>query len=171
VLAGLHQGVRILLGQDQDSGETNDGLEAGVCFVNPSKKEMTFAGAHLSLWKADQEDVIEIKGDRKGLGYRRYAQEATFKNFTIPLNADEAFYLTTDGVIDQIGGPRGRSFGKRRFRNLLKRNQGAPMQKQAESLQRSFKKFQGQQLRRDDITVLGFVPLGGGGTHARARTV
>jgi PAS domain S-box-containing protein len=171
VLAGLHQGVRILLGQDQDSGETNDGLEAGVCFVNPSKKEMTFAGAHLSLWKADQKDVIEIKGDRKGLGYRRYAQEATFKNFTIPLNADEAFYLTTDGVIDQIGGPRGRSFGKRRFRNLLKRNQGAPMQKQAESLQRSFKKFQGQQLRRDDLTVLGFVPLGGGGTHARARTV
>ena len=171
VLAGLHQGVRILLGQDQDSGETNDGLEAGVCFVNPSKKEMTFAGAHLSLWKADQKDVIEIKGDRKGLGYRRYAQEATFKNFTIPLNADEAFYLTTDGVIDQIGGPRGRSFGKRRFLNLLKRNQGAPMQKQAESLQRSFKKFQGQQLRRDDLTVLGFVPLGGGGTHARARTV
>lgn len=171
VLAGLHRGVQSLLGQDQDSGETNDGLEAGVCFINPSKQEMTFAGAHLSLWKADQKDVIEIKGDRKGLGYRRYAQEATFKNFTLPLDASDAYYLTTDGLIDQIGGPRGRSFGKRRFRSLLKRNQGAPMQKQAESLRRSFKKFQGQQLRRDDLTVLGFVPLGEGGTHARARAV
>jgi len=171
LLAGLHRGVQSLLGQDQDSGETNDGLEAGVCFINPSKQEMTFAGAHLSLWKADQKDVIEIKGDRKGLGYRRYAQEATFKNFTLPLDASDAYYLTTDGLIDQIGGPRGRSFGKRRFRSLLKRNQGAPMQKQAESLRRSFKKFQGQQLRRDDLTVLGFVPLGEGGTHARARAV
>ena len=30
--------------------------------------------------------------------------------------------MTTDGLIDQIGGPRGRSFGKRRFQKLLKRN-------------------------------------------------
>jgi len=109
--------------------------------------------------------------DRTGLGYRRYPQEATFTDFTLPLDAKDAFYLTTDGLIDQIGGPRGRSFGKRRFQTLLKRNQGAPMQKQAESLQRSFTKFQGQQLRRDDLTVLGFMPLGRGGIHARARAV
>ena len=171
VLTGLHRGVQSLLGQDKDSGETNDGLEAGVCFVNTSKQEMTFAGAHLSLWKADQNDVTEIKGDRKGLGYRGYPREAMFTNLTLPMEYSDAFYLTTDGLIDQIGGPRGRSFGKRRFRSLLKRNQGAPMQKQAESLQRSFKKFQGEQLRRDDLTVLGFVPLRGGGTHARARAV
>jgi len=171
VLAGLHRGVQSLLGQDLDSGETNDGLEAGVCFINPSKKEMTFAGAHLSLWKANKEDVIEIKGDRKGLGYRRYPREADFANFALPLNPGDAFYLTTDGFVDQVGGPRGRSFGKRRFLNLLKRNRGAPMQKQAESLRRSFKKYQGQQPRRDDLTVLGFVPLGEGGAHARARAV
>jgi PAS domain-containing protein len=171
VLTGLHRGVQSLLGQDQDSGETDDGLEAGVCFINPSKQQITFAGARFSLWKARGDDVIEIKGDRTGLGYRRYPQEATFTDFTLPLDAKDTFYLTTDGLIDQIGGPRGRSFGKRRFQTLLKRNQGAPMQKQAESLQRSFKKFQGQQLRRDDLTVLGFVPLGEGGTHACARAV
>ena len=171
VLTGLHRGVQSLLGQDRGSGETDDGLEAGVCFINPSKQEMTFAGARFSLWKARGDDVIEIKGDRTGLGYRRYPQEATFTDFTLPLDAQDAFYLTTDGLIDQIGGPRGGSFGKRRFQTLLKRNQGAPMQKQAESLQQSFKKFQGQQLRRDDLTVLGFVPLEGGGIHARARAV
>jgi PAS domain-containing protein len=65
VLTGLHRGVQSLLGQDQDSGETNDGLEAGVCFINPSKQEMTFAGAHFSLCESNQKDVIEIKGDRK----------------------------------------------------------------------------------------------------------
>ena len=171
-MTGLHRGVQSLLGQDQDLGETNDGLEAGVCFINPSKQELTFAGAHFSLWKAGQKDVMEIKGDRKGLGYRRYPQDATFTDFTLALNAGDAFYLTTDGLIDQIGGPRGRSFGKRRFQSLLKRNRGAPMQKQAEALKRSFAKHQGQQLRRDcDLTVMGFVPLGKGGAHARSRAV
>ncbi len=169
VLAGLHRRVQSLLGQNRDSGETDDGLEAGVCFISPSKQEIIFAGARLSLWKSSADDVIEIKGDRNGLGYRRYAQEATFTDLTFPLNTRDAFYLTTDGLIDQIGGPDGRSFGKRRFRALLKRNQGAPMQEQSESLRQTFSEFQGKQIRRDDVTVLGFVPLRGG-IDARART-
>jgi serine phosphatase RsbU (regulator of sigma subunit) len=69
--------------------------------------------------------------------------------------------MTTDGLIDQIGGPRGRSFGKSRFQALLRQNLGHPMQHQAEALRDELAKYQGQQIRRDDPTVLGFVPLGG----------
>lgn len=170
VLAGLHRGVQNLLGQNRAWGETDDGLEAGVCFINPSKQEITFAGARFSLWKSNADDVIEIKGDRSGLGYRRYPPEAAFTDLMFPLYARDAFYLTTDGLIDQIGGPDGRSFGKRRFRELLKHKQGAPMQEQSESLRQTFTEFQDKQIRRDDVTVLGFVPLRGG-IDARARTV
>jgi PAS domain S-box-containing protein len=169
VLAGLHRGVQSLLGQDRQSGETDDGLEAGVCFINPSKREMTYAGARFSLWKSGA-DVTEIKGDRQGLGYRRFPREAAFTDLRIPLDGGDAFYLTTDGLIDQIGGSEGRSFGKRRFRELLEHNQGAPMQEQSVFLRQKFNEFQGKEKRRDDITVLGFVPLGGG-IDARARTV
>jgi PAS domain S-box-containing protein len=169
VLAGLHRGVQSLLGQDRQSGETDDGLEAGVCFINPSKREMTYAGARFSLWKSGA-DVTEIKGDRQGLGYRRFPREAAFTDLRIPLDGADAFYLTTDGLIDQIGGSEGRSFGKRRFRELLEHNQGAPMQEQSVLLRQKFNEFQGKEKRRDDITVLGFVPLGGG-IDARARTV
>ncbi len=75
-----------------------------------------------------------------------------------PSTRTTAFYLTTDGLIDQIGGPRGRSFGKRRFQDLLKKNLGRSMREQEESLRQALAKYQGQQLRRDDLTVLGFVP-------------
>jgi PAS domain S-box-containing protein len=170
VLAGLHRGVQSLLGQDRESGETDDGLEAGVCFINPSKREMIFAGARFSLWKSGAEDVIEIKGDRNGLGYRRFPREAAFTDLRFSLDGGDAFYLTTDGLIDQIGGSEGRSFGKRRFRELLEHNRGAPMQGQSEFLRQKFNEFQGKEKRRDDITVLGFVPLGGG-VDARARAV
>ena len=169
VLAGLHRGVQSLLGQDRESGETDDGLEAGVCFINPSKREMTYAGARFSLWKSGA-DVTEIKGDRQGLGYRRFPREAAFTDLRIPLDGADAFYLTTDGLIDQIGGSEGRSFGKRRFREQLEHNQGAPMQEQSVLLRQKFNEFQGKEKRRDDITVLGFVPLGGG-VDARARAV
>jgi serine phosphatase RsbU (regulator of sigma subunit) len=158
VLAGLHRGVQSLLGQDERAGNTDDGLEAGICFVNLKERRMTFAGARFSLWRANREGVIEIKGDRKALGYRRYPPDASFTDVTLPLGDDDNFYLTTDGLIDQIGGPRGRSFGKRRFQSLLAKTRGASMSEQEATLRRALDSHQGEQLRRDDLTVLGFVP-------------
>jgi PAS domain S-box-containing protein len=160
VLTGLHRGVQSLLGQDQQTGETDDGLEAGVCFVNPEQQKMTFAGARFSLWRSNDRGVTEIKGDRKGLGYRRYPKETAFTDITLPYSNRDSFYMTTDGLIDQIGGPRGRSFGKSRFQQLLRKYQGHQMQRQAEEVRKELAKYQGQQLRRDDLTILGFVPLG-----------
>jgi PAS domain S-box-containing protein len=160
VLTGLHRGVQSLLGQDQQTGETDDGLEAGVCFINPERRKMTFAGARFSLWRSNERGVTEIKGDRKGLGYRRYPKETAFTDITLPYGSRDSFYMTTDGLIDQIGGPRGRSFGKMRFQQLLRKYQGHPMQMQAEAVRGELARYQGQQLRRDDLTILGFVPLG-----------
>jgi len=158
VLTGLHQGVRSLLGQDAQQGETDDGLEAGICFINPKEQTMTFAGARFSLWRANQEGVIEIKGDRKGLGHRRFAHKTRFSDYTFPYDDQDSFYLTTDGLIDQIGGPRGRSFGKRRFQDLLHKLRDAPMREQELSLREAFEQYQGDERRRDDLTVLGFIP-------------
>lgn len=158
VLTGLHRGVQSLLGQNMDQGETDDGLEAGICFINLKTRKMTFAGARFSLWRTNGKGVIEIKGDRKGLGYRRYPLETKFTDVSLSFENSDTFYLTTDGLIDQIGGPRGRSFGKRRFQELLKKNRGVPMREQEESLRQALATYQGQQIRRDDLTVLGFVP-------------
>ena len=143
VLTGLHRGVQSLLGQNEERGETDDGLEAGICFINPKQRKMTFAGARFSLWRANQKGVIEIKGDRKGLGYRRYPLETTFTDIALPFESSDTFYLTTDGLIDQIGGPRGRSFGKRRFQELLKKNRGRPMSEQEESLRQRHRHLSG----------------------------
>ena len=158
VLTGLHRGVQSLLGQNEAQGETDDGLEAGICFINVKKRKMTFSGARFSLWRANRKGVIEIKGDRKGVGYRRYPSETTYTDIALPFEDSDSFYLTTDGLIDQIGGPRGRSFGKRRFQELLKKNLGTPMAKQEDSFRKALTTYQGQQIRRDDLTVLGFVP-------------
>lgn len=158
VLSGLHQGVQSLLGQDEQHGETDDGLEAGICFINPDKQLMTFAGARFSLWRSNGDGVIEIKGDRQGLGYRRYPAGTSFGDTTFAYDPGDSFYLTTDGLIEQIGGPRGRSFGKQRFQDLLHELRDAPMSEQQESLREALEKYQGDQRRRDDLTVLGFIP-------------
>jgi serine phosphatase RsbU (regulator of sigma subunit)/HAMP domain-containing protein len=158
LLSELHQGVQVLLGQDQTEGDTDDGLDVGVCFVNETEQQMIYAGAKFSLWHADNGSIDEIKGDPAGIGYRRYPADTAFTDVILPINNGARFYMTTDGLIDQVGGPRGRSFGKRRLREFIEQNREFPMANQAERLSRTVSDYQGDQLRRDDLTVMGFVP-------------
>jgi PAS domain S-box-containing protein len=158
ILSGLHRELRTLLGQDQTESETDDGLEAGICFVDETRQQFVFAGARFSLFHARDGQVEEIKGDRAGIGYRRYATDTAFTDLPHQYSSESRFYLTTDGLIDQIGGPRSVSFGKQRFKNFIAANQRLPMSEQAQRLAEIWSDYQGQQASRDDVTVMGFKP-------------
>lgn len=159
VLAHLHRDLQMLLGQDQGHGETDDGLEAGICLVHPEERTLVFAGAHFSLWRARNGTVEEIRGDKAGIGYRRFPSDTTFNDLTLDLADGETFYMTTDGLVDQIGGERRRSFGRKRFEAFIAGQHGRPMPEQQTALRSLLSRYQGQEVRRDDVTVLGFVPL------------
>ena len=160
VLQKLHIAVQDLLGQNRDDGDTDDGLDAGVCFVKPEEGRVVFAGARLSLFRASGGVLSEIRGDKAGLGYRRYGADTNFTDMSFDLKAGDRFYMTTDGLIDQIGGERRRAFGKRRFLDAIGETLDSPMNQQAVRLSETFKTFQGSEKRRDDVTVLGFAPGG-----------
>jgi PAS domain S-box-containing protein len=159
LLRMLHRDLQTLLGQDQGrEGNTDDGFEAGVCFVSEADRRLVFAGAHFSLWRARLGAIEEIKGSKVGIGYRRLPGDVPFNDVAINLAPGDAFYLTTDGLIEQIGGARRRSFGRKRFADIMAR-QGRPMAEQREALAAALAHYQGEERRRDDVTVLGFVPL------------
>ena len=64
--------------------------------------------------------------------------------------------MTTDGLLDQIGGPRNRGFGKSRFKELLNSIQDRSMAGQKSAVRHALEVHQGYQSRRDDVAVLGF---------------
>jgi serine phosphatase RsbU (regulator of sigma subunit) len=64
--------------------------------------------------------------------------------------------MTSDGLIDQIGGERHRAFGLARLLSLLDRHQDQPMVDQKNLLVAALSDYQGREIRRDDVLVLGF---------------
>lgn len=156
VLSELHRQLKDLLGQNQREGETDDGLEAGVCFVSETERRLVFSGAHFSLWRAKDGAVDEFKGDKAGIGYRRVPEDIAFNDLPLEFANGSAFYLTTDGLIDQVGGARRRAFGKRRFSEFVAKHQRQPMSEQRSALIQVLAEYQGEEVRRDDVTVLGF---------------
>jgi len=157
LLSRTHQLIQGVLGQDRDEGESNDGLELGVLYAAPDRKKITFSGARFSLFhSADGAAVTEIKGDKRGLGYRGVPQDLPFTVHELENFASHTFFMTTDGLLDQVGGVKQRGFGKRRLKELLSGIQHLQFTEQRTRIVHALKDYQGDQKRRDDVSVIGF---------------
>ena len=119
VLKELNRLVRISLGQHIPGSSTDDGLDVGLCVVNPKERSLIFAGARIGMLVTENGMIKEIKGDRKSIGYRTSNPDQIFTNHRLVLEEDAAIYLTTDGIFDQVGGNRRLPFGKRRFVEIV----------------------------------------------------
>jgi len=64
--------------------------------------------------------------------------------------------MTTDGIIDQIGGEKRRAFGKKRFMALIASIQNLPVAEQKEPVRDALIEYQGAERRRDDVSAIGF---------------
>ena len=75
---------------------------------------------------------------------------------TINIEENMFFYLSTDGFLDQLGGPKRLRFAPKRFKNLLLENHHYTFDEQSKKLLQIFNKYKGNNDRQDDVTVVGF---------------
>ena len=67
----------------------------------------------------------------------------------------DSFLLVTDGITDQVGGDgTPRAYGYRRLTELLQACRGLDAHATAQRIREDLRAWQGQQLRRDDMTAL-----------------
>jgi serine phosphatase RsbU (regulator of sigma subunit) len=153
----MNQLIQIALKQTARGGESDDGIELGACYLSADHTRLTFAGARISLFTAPPgAALMEIKGDKRGIGYCRTPFDQSYRETDLPMAQGTRVYMTSDGLIDQIGGERRRAFGQARFLALLNRHQDRPMADQKNLLVNALADYQGPEIRRDDVLVLGF---------------
>lgn len=111
--------------------------------------------ARFDLYTALEGPISRLRGSKSGLGYGRVPLEQTFSEIVVEVEPGLKLYMTTDGIIDQIGGDRRRAFGKRRFTELLSELHELPMARQEEHLSWLVQEFQGDEIRRDDVSAIG----------------
>jgi serine phosphatase RsbU (regulator of sigma subunit)/predicted transcriptional regulator len=166
-LASMNRKVKTALGQINlqsstlyvDSNQSDDGMDTAFCWIDRESMQMLYAGAKTPLFMIDPNDnqqVNIINGDKKGVGYVDTPMDYVWTNHTISLSKGMCIYLTTDGIIDQIGGDKHISYGKQRFSQQLLANYKQPMPEQCELLLENYYTYQGKQRRRDDVSFLGF---------------
>jgi serine phosphatase RsbU (regulator of sigma subunit) len=157
ILQELNRIIRQTLNQDTPAALSNDGLDIGLCLVKPGERKLIFAGAQISLFHCNRLEVTEIKGNRKSIGYKRSKEDYRFTNHEIPLDGSGLFYISTDGYFHQNGsGDEDEKFGKNRFKEMMLTLHPEPLSVQKERLESALAQYMGNELQRDDITVIGF---------------
>lgn len=163
LMAEVNRGVKAMLGQTEElrgMAESDDGLDAALMWYEHSERRLRFAGARLSLQvlAPKQEEPTVCEGERSGVGYVDTAGEQSWPNHTLHLEPDTLLFVTTDGLIDQIGGQKSIAYGKRRMREQLLARRDEPSATVAEGLLNDLREWQGEQPRRDDLTFFCFRP-------------
>jgi serine phosphatase RsbU (regulator of sigma subunit) len=89
----------------------------------------------------------KVRGGRI-LGQRRFSSDSARR-----------FFLSSDGIIDQIGETRRRGFGKKRLIAAIAENADGDVSNQVRAVGDALNAHQGAQRRRDDIAMIGVQPL------------
>ncbi|MBU0763320.1 MAG: SpoIIE family protein phosphatase [Bacteroidetes bacterium] len=173
ILRRLRKEIIKALQQKGQTGEQKDGMDISLCSIDMESLDFQFSGANnplyiirdknapeLSGWEGFEGDsciLYEIKGDKMPIAI--YERMDKFVDHELQLVKGDRLYLFTDGFADQFGGPKGKKFKYKPFKQLLLDNALNPMQEQKAVLEKSLQEWivcDGTEYEQvDDITVVG----------------
>lgn len=161
LLGHVNRSIKQMLGQvDGQDGTpgSDDGMDAACFWFEPASGRLIFASARLTMFvlRPGADSVEMLDGQRKGVGYVDSDFDYAWHNQEVMLDPGSLVFVSTDGLIDQIGGPRGIALGKRRVRELLlEQREKTPALVNAALLD-ALRLWQGEHHRRDDLTFFCF---------------
>ncbi|MEW6444654.1 MAG: SpoIIE family protein phosphatase [Pseudomonadota bacterium] len=161
VMAEMNRMIKLSLAQDGEPvghEDSDDGMDTAFLWFDRASRTLTWAGAKtpLFLLEPGADEVAQLDGDRTGVGYRTTAMHHAWMNRSVHLPEGASLFVTTDGIIDQLGGPKRIAFGKKRLRQMLLEHRDRPLADVGERVMLAFRDYQGEQVRRDDVTLFGF---------------
>jgi tetratricopeptide (TPR) repeat protein/serine phosphatase RsbU (regulator of sigma subunit) len=137
----------------KSSTEVKDGMDISLCAINKSKNTFYWSGAYNPLWYIDQGSITEIKGDKQSIG--KTDNPKPFTTHEIQLGNTKTFYLFTDGLADQFGGPKGKKFKYKQLEELLVSVSKKTLNEQETIIAEVFERWKGSLEQVDDVTLIG----------------
>ena len=155
ILDNVHQIIRHSLKQDKQNSESRDGMDMALCKINLEKTQLDYAGANRPLIYIRNGVLTELKPDKKAIGGLQTAVQNKFTSHSLDLQKGDIIYLYTDGYVDQFGGPQGKKFLTKRFKQLLEEIHHFPAQQQRTKLSAAIMEWMKGHEQVDDILVMG----------------
>jgi tetratricopeptide (TPR) repeat protein len=133
--------------------DVKDGMDISILSINKVSKEIKWSGANNPLWYFDENNLNEITADKQPIGKSVYQKPFTTHN--IEYKTGTTFYLFTDGYADQFGGPKGKKFMYKQFKDTISKFLNQDSDLQQIELNNAFENWKGDLEQVDDVSVIG----------------
>ncbi len=131
-----------------------DGMDISFCILDEEQMQLEFSGAHNSAYVIRDNQLMEIEAEPFSIG--AYVNgEKEYLNHSFSLQKGDCIYLYSDGFADQFGGPKGKKFMRKQFREKLISLSALPMQEQHKKLDAILNEWRGKLEQVDDVLVIG----------------
>ncbi|NPD45948.1 MULTISPECIES: tetratricopeptide repeat protein [unclassified Lentimicrobium] len=134
--------------------DVKDGMDMSLVSINLDTMEVEFSGAQNPLYIVNGDGIEEIKANKQPIGSS--LEPKKFDNHVVETKKGDMVYLFSDGYIDQFGGPKGKKFMRKRFKELLSSIHQMDVKTQKQHLDNTIMDWMGEEEQLDDILVMGF---------------
>jgi len=183
ILEMLRDYVKLSLNQSGGYNENKDGMDISLCIIHKETLQMEHAGAHNPVYiiRKNNEPEVEFKNKEEIINARVsevkkhkhedrtlyhvssdlqpigvFVKEFPFNNKIIQLYPNDRIYLATDGITDQIGGPKSQKFKTQALKDCLLDTSNMELSTQAVELERIIHSWKGNHEQIDDMLLFGF---------------
>ncbi|TND08186.1 MAG: protein serine/threonine phosphatase [Bacteroidetes bacterium] len=163
LLGKLHRQVILAMNKDVNLRETQDGMDIGLVRIDLASRAAQFSGAGRPLFymTEGEEKIRQIGSDRSSIaGVKLFDDTTPYTLHELKLEKQTTFYLFSDGIVDQFGGPGGHSGGKkfltRRLVELLENARNLPLAGQHKKIEKEMDAWRGDYQQTDDMLMIGF---------------
>jgi hypothetical protein len=179
ILRELRLHVTESLKQVGGDDEAKDGMDMGLLVIDFARQRVEFSGAYnpcFRVRKLTEDEITRYANDESemadgSMSNGKYLLETIYASkmpigissrmkeefvfYDWALEKGVSYYMSSDGYIDQFGGPNGRKFMKKNFKRFILELQGNSMEKQRDLLDANLLEWRGQGPQIDDILVMG----------------
>ena len=155
ILTALQNEISNTLHQEKYNHINNEGMDIGICKFHKRTNKVVFAGAKRPFYYYKDNKLHVIKGNTQSIAGSLYKTKPVFAEQSVTLSPGNTFYLFTDGIIDQFGGPDNKKFMNWRLKHQLNIMQPHDMEDQQFHLEAEIAAWKGKNEQTDDILILG----------------
>lgn len=139
-----------------DDSFNNDWVDISLCCIDEAHQKIYFSSANRKMLHiSKQGKVTLLKGSSYPIGGWQIEKDRNFKATTIPFEFGDQIYLGSDGMQDQIGGPKNKKYKSNNLHEFLKRIFEYEMTDQLQLIQDEFEGWKMNNLQQDDVCIIG----------------
>jgi len=145
--------------KQHEKDAVQDGMDMAICMVDKKNNLIKFSGSRNGLYIVNGDTIDTYKGDILPVGgfytKKEKLKERHYELNEIKLKKGDWVFMYTDGFYDQFGGPKNKSMGSTRFKEILKESV-KHNKTTAPDYKDYFFNWMGNHQQIDDVLIIGF---------------